>query len=86
MVDRAQRVVGILTVADFMREAELDLHEGLDAKLRSLIRRSGLSHTSKPEVIGQFMTRHVRVASVDRPLAELVPLFATSRSHWARTA
>jgi CBS domain-containing membrane protein len=81
VLDRAQRVVGIVTLADFMRAAELDLHAGFDAKLRALIRRSGLSHGDKPEVVGQIMTRQVRVASLDRPVAELVPLFASTGHH-----
>lgn len=81
VLDRAQRVVGIVTLADFMREAELDLHDGFDVKLRQLIRRSGLTHGSKPEVVGQIMTRQVRVASLERPIAELVPLFASTGHH-----
>lgn len=81
VLDRAQRVVGIVTLADFMRAAELDLHAGFDVKLRRLIRRSGLSHGDKPEVVGQIMTRQVRVASLDRPVAELVPLFASTGHH-----
>jgi CBS domain-containing membrane protein len=81
VLDRAERVVGIVTLADFMRAAELDLHAGFDDKLRRLIRRSGLSHGDKPEVVGQIMTRQVRVASLDRPVAELVPLFASTGHH-----
>ncbi len=81
VLDRAQRVVGIVTLADFMRAAELDLHSGFDVKLRRLIRRSGLTHTDKPEVVGQIMTRQVRVTSLDRPVAELVPLFASTGHH-----
>lgn len=81
VLDRAQRVVGIVTLADFMREAELDLHAGFETKLRRLIRRSGFSHSDKPEVVGQIMSRQVRVASLERPLAELVPLFASTGHH-----
>jgi CBS domain-containing membrane protein len=81
VLDRAQRVVGIVTLADFMREAALDFHGGFDVKLRQLIRRSGLTHGAKPEVVGQIMTRQVRVASQDRPIAELVPLFASTGHH-----
>ena len=81
VLDRAQRVVGIVTRADFMRAAGIDVHEGFDQRLRDLIRRSGLTHSDKPEVVGQIMTRQVRVASLDRPLAELVPLFASTGHH-----
>lgn len=81
VVDRARRVIGIVTLADFMREAALDLHEGFADKLRRLILPTPSSHSDKAEVVGQIMSRQVRVASAERPLAELVPLFADSGHH-----
>lgn len=81
VVDRAQRVIGILTVADFMRAAEMDRHDGLAERLRRLLTPSPSTHSDKPEVVGQIMTRQVRVASAERPLAELVPLFADGGHH-----
>jgi CBS domain-containing membrane protein len=81
VVDGAQRVIGIVTMADFMRGAALDLHEGFAERLRQLIRATPTSHSDKPEVVGQIMTRQVRVASAERPLAELVPLFSDTGHH-----
>ena len=81
VVDRTRRIVGIVTLADFMRTAELDLHEGFGQKLIHLIRRSGRTHSDKPEVVGQIMSRAVRVASEHRRLVELVPLFGSTGHH-----
>ena len=81
VIDRARRVVGIVTLHDFMREASLELHEDWPTRLRRLLQASPLTHSSKPEVVGQIMTRQVRVVSADRPLAELVPLFAATGHH-----
>lgn len=81
VIDRARRVVGIVTLHDFMREASLDLHEDWPTRLRRLLTPSPLTHSTKPEVVGQIMTRQVRVVSADRPLAELVPLFAATGHH-----
>jgi CBS domain-containing membrane protein len=81
VVDRAQRVVGVVTLADFLRGVPLDLHDGWHRRLRDWLRPSGSTHSDKPEVVGQIMTREVRVASAERPLAELVPLFAASGHH-----
>jgi CBS domain-containing membrane protein len=81
VVDRLFRIVGIVTLADFMRTAELDLHEGFGQKLKQLIRSSGRSHSDKPEVVGQIMTRTVRVASEHRKLMDLVPLFGSTGHH-----
>jgi CBS domain-containing membrane protein len=81
VVDRAMRVVGIVTNADFMRIADLDRHEGLGERLRQVLRASGLTHSEQPEVVGQIMTRQVRVASEDRLLSDLVPVFSDDGHH-----
>lgn len=81
VIDKAQRVVGILTLADFMRQAALDRHEGFAGRLRGLLRATPASHSDKPEVVGQIMTRQVRVASAERHIAELVPMFAATGHH-----
>ncbi|MES2398674.1 MAG: HPP family protein [Pseudomonadota bacterium] len=81
VVDKAFRIAGIITVADFMRAAELDLYEGFDDKLRRLIRTTRSAYSDKPEVVGQIMTRHVRVAGEQRRLVELVPLFGSTGHH-----
>ncbi|MGJ7541477.1 HPP family protein [Variovorax sp. LT1R16] len=81
VIDRAQRIVGIVTVADFMRHADFDRHDGLADRLRALIRPSMRTHGEKPEAVGQIMTREVRVASEHRQVAELVPLFSDAGHH-----
>ena len=81
VVDRVNRIVGILTLADFLNAANLDLHEGFEAKLKKLIRWTSTVNSTKPEVVGQIMTRRVRVARAENPLVDLVPLFATTGHH-----
>ncbi|MEO7887507.1 HPP family protein [Polaromonas sp.] len=81
VVDRSFRIAGIVTQADFMRAAELDLYEGFDAKLRQLVRSTRSVYSEKPEVVGQIMTRNVRVAGMQRRLVELVPLFGSTGHH-----
>ena len=81
VVDKVRRVVGIVTLADFMRAASLDSHAGFADRLRGLLKPTLTSHSDKPEVVGQIMTRQVRVASADRHIAELVPLFADTGHH-----
>ena len=81
VVDRARHIVGIVTLADFLKGAELDLHAGWAERLRSMIRATTTSQSDKAEVVGQIMTRRVRVASADRPISELVPVFAATGHH-----
>ena len=81
VVDRTRRVVGIVTLADFMRAADLDLHQGFDSRLRQLIRATPGTHSTKPEAVGQIMTRKVRVISAPRSLGELLPIFSSTGHH-----
>ena len=81
VVDRARRVVGIITLADFLKHAQLDEHTKLSERIKRVWQPSGLSHSDKPEVVGQIMTRRVRVASAQSYLAELLPLFSQTGHH-----
>lgn len=81
VVDKAGRVVGIVTLADFMRHAKLDFHHGWAQRLRHFLTPSPTPYSDKPETVGQIMVRQVRVASAERPLSELVPLFADTGHH-----
>jgi CBS domain-containing membrane protein len=81
VIDRARRVIGIITTADFMRLANLDVHEGIGKRLRTLIRSLNTTHSDKPEVVGQIMTRQVRVASAAQLVTELVSLFSREGHH-----
>lgn len=81
VIDQSQRVVGILTVADFMRHAGLDQHEGVAERLRALVKRDARVALGVPDTVGRIMTRGVRVISGDRRVAELVPLFSEAGHH-----
>jgi CBS domain-containing membrane protein len=81
VVDKWMRLVGIVTLADFLKVADLDLHDGFGAKLRDALRATTRTHSDKPEVVGQVMTKRVRVTGAHRPLADLVPLFGSTGHH-----
>ncbi len=75
VIDSSRRVVGIVTVADFMKQIDLDSHTGMGARLKTFLQPSGSSHSDKPEVVGQIMTRRVQVTNLTKHAIELVPLF-----------
>lgn len=81
VVDASGCIVGIVTPADFMREANIDGHDGLDVRLRKLRGWTDGTALSRPAVVGEIMSRQVRVASVDRHLVELIPLFGGTGHH-----
>lgn len=81
VVDRARRIVGIVTVADFMREAGVDGRPHWAPRLREWLRPSPTCHSDKAEAVGQIMSRQVRVVSAGRPIGDLMPLFASTGHH-----
>lgn len=81
VLDRARRIIGIVTFVDFMKHANLDVHEGFDLKLRRFIRRTAHTHSAKAEVVGQIMTRAVKTASADMHIVELVPMLSDLGLH-----
>ena len=78
---RTGRLAGIVTQADFLRQADLDRREGLAERMRELVRPSGALSSSKPEVVGQIMTRRVRVTREDRPVVDLLAAFSEDDHH-----
>jgi CBS domain-containing membrane protein len=81
VVDKARHIVGIITLADFMRHAGLDTREGIGERLRALVQRDATLSSEKPEVVGQIMTRRVRVAGQHSLVIDLVPLFSEGGHH-----
>ena len=81
VVDKARHIVGIVTLADFMRQAGLDTREGIGERLRTFMQRTGGSTSDKPEVVGQIMTAHVHTANEDKHIVELVPLLSDKGMH-----
>lgn len=81
VVDRQRRIIGIISLADFMRHADVDRSDGMRERLQLLIKRSGTTHTSKPEAVGQIMSSKVRVVSANRSVGELMPIFTEHGHH-----
>jgi CBS domain-containing membrane protein len=81
VLNRARRVIGIVSQCDFLRYSDLDDYRTLGARLRHLISRTGQTHSDKPEVVGQIMSAAVKGAYVDTPIVELVPMMANRGLH-----
>ena len=81
VLNRARRVIGMVSQGDFLRYSDLDDFRTLGARLRQLIVRTRHTHSDKPEVVGQIMSSKVSFAFLDTPIVELVPLMANSGLH-----
>jgi len=77
VVDAQRQVIGIVTVADFMRLANLDTHEGLGQRLRTLVMGRG----GQPQAVGEIMSHPVQVARATQHAMDLVPLFSQGGHH-----
>lgn len=82
VINRARRVIGIITLTDFMRQANLDVYAGFEARLRQFIRRIQRTHSEKPEVVGQIMTGKVYTGTAAMYISELVPLLSDLGLHY----
>ena len=53
VVDRHRHLLGIVTLADFMRHAKVDAQHSIGERLRELIRYTTTLHSTKPDVVGK---------------------------------
>jgi CBS domain-containing membrane protein len=81
VLDRARRVVGIVTQTDFLQFAGLDDYRSLRARLRELGGRGWRRRADRAPVVQQIMTAPVTTVPEDEAIVELVPLMANRGLH-----
>ncbi len=81
VVDGFRRVIGIVTVADFLRQLDDTTAAGLATKLQGLLRRTPGINVEKALVVGQIMSTKVRTAREDTPVADLVHQLSDGSLH-----
>jgi CBS domain-containing membrane protein len=77
VIDRARRVIGIITWNDFFKFINLSPYDGFQDKFRAFIRRTPNISTDKPESVGHMMTTSVSVLPESAHIVELVSLMST---------
>ena len=81
VVDSFGRLIGILTVADYLRQMDDTTAAGLAVRLQGLLRRTPGPNSEKAEVVGQIMTTEVHAARIDTPVAQLVNRLSDKGMH-----
>jgi len=81
VVDPADRVIGIVTIIDFLKQVEPRAAEHVFARAAALIRRTASDYSDKPEAVGQIMSTQVVTARESDHVLSLVPLFAEHDIH-----
>lgn len=81
VVDKVNRVIGVISLVDFLKRADLKTYESFAEKLVAFIRKSTTIHTEKPEAVGQIMASPAFTVSEDAYIASLVPLLSDRGLH-----
>lgn len=76
VIDRAGRVIGIITWNDFFKFIDAEAHGTFSEKFRAFIRRTPDVTAEKPESVGHIMTTPVSVISESSHIADLIPLMS----------
>jgi len=77
VIDRARRVIGIITWNDFFKFINLSAYESFQDKFRAFIRRTPNVSTDKPESVGHMMTTSVNVLPESTHIVDLISLMST---------
>jgi CBS domain-containing membrane protein len=83
VVDRARRVIGIVTIVDFLKRVDKtqQAHPQVLDRMRAFIRRTTGLTSDKPEVVGEIMSAPVMTAREDTHIVSLIPLFSEHNIH-----
>lgn len=81
VIDGAKRVLGIITLEDFIKSAAVDFHQSFGQRIRGFIQAAVPGLNSLPNAVGQVMSKPVRVISEDRNMLDLAEIFCTNGHH-----
>jgi len=76
VIDRAQRVIGMITWNDFFKNIDLSAYENIQDKFRHFIQRTDDIKASKPESVGFIMSTEVISLTKNAHIVELIHLMS----------
>lgn len=81
VLDKARRVIGVISLVDYLKRADLKTYRGFADKLIDFVRKSTTPHSSKPEAVGQIMAHPAFTVNENEFIALLVPLLSDKGLH-----
>jgi CBS domain-containing membrane protein len=78
VVDRSKRVIGLLTLDNFLRHVKPEVDQGIGDNIRRLLRPTPSAYSDKPEVVGQIMSERFTVVRSADSISQTVSLLAAS--------
>ena len=81
VIDVSKRVLGIITLEDFIKNAAVDFHQSFGQRIRGFMRTAIPGLNVLPNAVGQIMSKPVRVISEDRNMLDLAEIFCGAGHH-----
>jgi CBS domain-containing membrane protein len=81
VVNRYQRLVGMVNQHDMLVAADREVHDGFWPRVKRLLQRAPGTQSDKAEVVGQIMVADPPVAWVDQSIVDLVPVMCDQGVH-----
>lgn len=81
VVNRFQRLVGMVNQHDMLVAADRQMHDGFWPRVKRLLERSPGDESDKAEVVGQIMVEHPPTAWADQSITDLVPVMCDQGVH-----
>ena len=81
VVDSFDRVIGVVTIRDFVNYADIKTHEDVYDRIKRFLKRTEGQTSEKLEVIGQVMTAPAIVMPEDQHIIKLLDVFADHGFH-----
>jgi len=81
VVDSFNRVIGVVTIRDFVSYVDIKAHQDIYKRIKKLLKRTEGQISDKFEVVGQIMTTPAIVMEHDQHIIKLLDVFADQSFH-----
>ena len=81
VVDNKRNVIGIISLVDFLKRADLKHYDGFAVRLERFIKRDPNFHNNKPKLVGQIMASPAFTVHQSELITSLVPLLSDKGLH-----
>ncbi len=81
VIDKRRRILGIVTIADFLNQVKADNGEPLKNRLLKFLKPTPGTHADKPEYAGHVMTSPAITINENQHILDLFPIFYEKGIH-----
>ena len=81
VTDADRKVIGIITLEDFIKSSTVDFHQTIGQRIRGFMRSAVPGLNSLPNVVWQVMSKPVKIISEDCNMLDLAELFCGDGHH-----